>query len=76
MKRFNYLTGKEYQQTFVDFIWAKKRLNNAMTIAGNQPFRIANSINIGYFNGQEMLPRSVTKRNKASYSNNNIFCLT
>ena len=69
-----YFTDKDYKQIFLNFIREEKR-SNAMTKARSQPFCIATNINIGYFNGKEVHPRSVTERNKALYSYNNHFCL-
>ena len=46
-----------------------------MTKARIQPFCGANKINLGYFDGERVLPRSVTERNNALYFYNNHFCL-
>ena len=46
-----------------------------MTKAGIELFYIAEKISIGYFNGKEVYPRSVTERNKALFSHNNHFFL-
>ena len=40
-----------------------------------QPFCRANNINIGYFDGDGVYPRSVTNRDSALYLYNNHFCL-
>ena len=46
-----------------------------MTKARIQPFCKANNINLGFFNDDRVLPRSVIERNKALYSHNNHLCL-
>ena len=46
-----------------------------MTKARIQPFCRANNINIGYFDGNGIYPRSLTNRDSALYLYNNHFCL-
>ena len=46
----------------------EKRRSNVMTKATIQPFCIANNLNVGYFNGKEVYPRTATENNKALYS--------
>ena len=46
-----------------------------MTSARIQTFHKAYNINLGYFNGKEVYPRSVTERTKALNLYNNNFCL-
>ena len=46
-----------------------------MTKARIQPFCRANNINLGYFDGERVFPRSVTNRDSALYLYNNHFCL-
>ena len=46
-----------------------------MTKARIQPFCRANNINLGYFDGDGVYPRSVTNRNSALFIYNNHFCL-
>ena len=46
-----------------------------MTKARIQPFCRSNNINLGYYDGERVLPRSVTERNNALYLYNNHFCL-
>ena len=46
-----------------------------MTKARIQPFCRANNINLGYFDGTRVLPRSVTDRDNALLLYNNHFCL-
>ena len=53
----------------------KKKLSNIMTKARIQPFCRANKIDIGYFDGIGVFPRSVTDRNNALFLYNNDFCL-
>ena len=42
-----------------------------MTMARSQPFCRANIINLGYFDGTRVFPRSVTDRNNALFLYNN-----
>ena len=70
-----FLTGQDYKQQYLDFIRNEKRRSNIMTKARIQPFRKANNVNLGYFNGDGVYPRSVTNRNSALYLYNNHFCL-
>ena len=46
-----------------------------MTKARIQPFCRANNINLGYYDGETVFPRSVTNRDSALYLYNNHFCL-
>ena len=46
-----------------------------MTKARIQPICRANVINLGYFDGDGVYPRSVTNRNSALFIYNNHFCL-
>ena len=46
-----------------------------MTKPGSPTFCVANNIDIGYFNGQEVYLRSVRERNEALHSYINHFCL-
>ena len=46
-----------------------------MTKARIQPFCRANNINLGYYDGIGVFPRSVTDRNNALLLYNNHFCL-
>ena len=46
-----------------------------MTKARIRPFWRANIINLGYYNGDSVFPRSVTTRDNALYLYNNHFCL-
>ena len=46
-----------------------------MTKARIQPFCRANNINLGYYDGIRVFPRSVTDRKNALFFYNNHFCL-
>ena len=46
-----------------------------MTKARIQPFCRANNINLGYWDGERVFPRSVTNRDSASFLFNNHFCV-
>ena len=46
-----------------------------MTKARIQPFCRSNNINLGYFDGERVFPRSITDRNNALFLYNNPFCL-
>ena len=74
-KCINFITGRDYKQQYLDFIRNEKRRSNIMTKARIQPFCRANSINLGYFDGDGVYPRSVTIRNSALFLHNNHFCL-
>ena len=71
----NFLTGEDYKEQYLDFIRDEQRRTNLMTKARLQPFCRANNINLGYFDGEGVFPRSVTERNNALYLFNNHFCL-
>ena len=46
-----------------------------MTKARTQPFCRANNIDLGYFEGDGVFPRSVSNRDSGLYLYNNQFCL-
>ena len=46
-----------------------------MTKARNRPFCRADKINLGYFDGKIVFPRSVTDRENSLFLYNNQFCL-
>ena len=75
VKCINFLTGQDYKQQYLDFIRNEKRRANIMTKARIQSFCRANNINIGYFDGDGIYPRSITNRDIALYLYNNHFCL-
>ena len=76
VKCINFLTDRDYKQQYLVFIRNEKRRTNIMTKARIQPFFRANNINIGYFDGDGVYPRSVTNGDSALYLYNNHFCLT
>ena len=75
VKRINFIIGEGYKQQYLDFIRNEKTRSNTMTKGRIQLFRRANLINIGYFDGTRVVPRSVTERNNALFLYNNHFCL-
>ena len=75
VKCINFLTGQDYKDRYLEFIRNEKRRSNIMTKARIQPFCRANIINLGYFDGERVFPRSVTNRDSALYLCNNHFCL-
>ena len=70
------LTGPDYKQQYLDFIRSEQRRSNIMTMARIQPCLIKLGIDLGYYNGERIFPRSVTERNNALYFYINHFCLT
>ena len=75
VKCINYLTGKDYKDKYLEFIRNEKRRSKIMTKARIQPFCRANNINLGYWDGERVFPRTVTNRDNALYLCNNHFCL-
>ena len=75
VKCINFITCQDYKQEYLDFIRNEKRRSNIMTKARIQPFCKANNINLGYYNGERVFPRSVSNRDSALYFYNNHFCL-
>ena len=73
IKCVNFLTGEDYKQHYLDFIRSEQRRSKKMTKARIQPFCRANNINLGYFDGERVFPRSVMDRNNALYLYNNHF---
>ena len=69
------MTGQDYKKQYLDFIRNEKRRTNVMTLTRNQPFCIANTINLGYYNKDRVFPRTVISRDSASFLYNNHFCL-
>ena len=70
----NFLTGQDYKEQYLDFLGSEQRRTLIMTKARIQPFCSANSINLGYFNGERVFPRSVTNGDNALFLYNNNFC--
>ena len=75
IKCINYFTKKDYTEEFLTFIKTEKYRSGVMTTARIQPFCKKYNINIGYFNGKEIWPRTVTQRNTALKIHHNHFCL-
>ena len=75
IKCINFLTGQDYKQQYLEFIRNEKKRSNIMTKARIQPICRANNINLGYWDGERVFPRSVTNRDNALYLYNNHFCL-
>ena len=71
----NYFTKKDYTEDFLTFIRTEKYRSGVMTTARIQPLCKKYNINIGYFNGKEIWPRTVTQRNTALKVHINHFCL-
>ena len=70
-----YLTGQDYKQEYLDFIRNEKRRSNIMTMERIQPCLRNLGINLAYYNGERVFPRTVTKRDSGLYLYNNHFCL-
>ena len=75
VKCINFLTGEDYKERYLDFIGNESRRSNIMTKARIQPICKANNINLGYWDGERVFPRSVKNRNSALFLFNNHFCL-
>ena len=75
VKCIKYLTGQDYKQENLDFIRNESRRSNIMTMARIQPFCRANNINLGYYNNDRVIPRSVTNRDSALFLFNIHFCV-
>ena len=71
----NFITGQDYTQQYLDFIRNEKRRSNIMTIARNQPCLRNLGIDLGYYNGERIYPRTVTNRDSALFLYNHQFCL-
>ena len=69
------MTGQDYKQQNLDFIRNEKRRSSIMTKARIQPFCRANNINLGYWDGERVFPRSVTNRDSALFLFNNHYCV-
>ena len=63
-----FLTSQDYKEQYLDFIRREQGRSNVMTKARIQPFCRANIINLGYYDGERVFPRSVTERNNALFS--------
>ena len=65
VKCINFLTGENYKQPYLDPIRNEKRRSKIMTVARIEPFCSAININLGFFDGKRIFPRSIKDRNKA-----------
>ena len=75
LKSINYLTDKDYEKEYFDFIANEDRRKNVMTSARIQPFVSEHEIDIGIFNGKRIKPESVKERRKCLYLYKNHFCV-
>ena len=75
VKCINFITGEDYKQQYPNFIRKEKRRLNVLIKARIQPFFRANNINLGYFDGIRVFPRSVTDRDNALFLHSKPFCL-
>ena len=75
VKCINFITGQDFKQQYLNFIRNEKRRSKFMTKARIQPFCGANNINLGFYDGDCVFPRSLTNRDSALYLYNNQFCL-
>ena len=69
------LTGQDYKQQYPDFIRNEKRRTNIMTMSCIQPCLRKLGIDLGYYNGDRVYPRTVTNRDNALFLYNNHFSL-
>ena len=70
-----FLTVQDFKQQNLDFFKNEKKRSSIMTKARIQPFCIPNNINLGYFDGARVFPRSVTERDNALFLYNNHLCV-
>ena len=75
VKCINYLTGQDYKEQYLEFVRNEKRRSNIMTMARIQLCLRKLGINLGYYNGERVFPRTVTNRDCALYLYNIHFCL-
>ena len=62
VKCINYLTGNDCTHQYLDFISEGDRRKDVMTLARIQSFVKKYGIELGCFNGKEVMPRSVKER--------------
>ena len=67
VKCIHFLTGQDYKAQYLDFIRNEKRRSNIMTMARIQPCLRKLGIDLGYYNGDRVFPRTVTNRDSALY---------
>ena len=60
IKCISYLTDQDYKREYLDFIRNEKRRSNIMTMARIQPCLKKLGIDLGYYNGERVFPRTVT----------------
>ena len=73
IKCINYLTGHDYKQQYLDFLRNETRRTNIMIMARIQPCLRKLGIDLGYYNGDRIFPRTVTNRDSALYFYNTHF---
>ena len=62
-----FLNGGEYKGQYLDFIRNETRRSNIMTMACIQPCPKKLGIDLGYYNGERVFPRTVTNRDSALF---------
>ena len=75
VKCINFLTGQDYKNQYLEFIRNETRRSNIMTMARIQPCLKKLGIDLGYYNGERVFPRTVVNRDSALFLFNNHFCL-
>ena len=75
VKCINFLTGQDYKHQYLGFIRNEKRRSNIMNMARIQPCLRKLGIDLGYYNGERVFPRTVANRDSALYLYSNHFCL-
>ena len=74
VKCINFITGQVYKQQFLDSNTSEKG-TKIMTETRIQKICRTNSINLGFFDGTRVFPRSVTSRDSALFLHKYHFCL-
>ena len=67
MKRIKFITGKVYEQEFLDLFQNDDRRSNGMTTTRIQPFRAKFIIITGYSDNVRVYPSFIADRKKAFY---------
>ena len=75
VKCINFLTGQDYKEQYLNFIRSEQRRSNIMTMARIQPCLKKLGIDLGYYNGERVFPKTVMNRDCALYLYNIHFCL-
>ena len=73
IKYINRLTGKDFTE-ILNLVRTEQRRSNVMTSARIEPFCRKHIFNIGYFNGEEVWPGSITESKIAIKMHENNFC--